>query len=75
MNKKQKRLLILTLVVFWISVIYIPECDNIKVVCDAFYGYDFIWQSATGVYIPFLVIAWIALLVNFVALYFYLNDE
>jgi len=75
MNKKQKRLLILTLVVFWISVIYIPECDNINVVCDAFYGYDFIWQSVTGVYIPFLVIAWIALLVNFVALYFYLNDE
>lgn len=75
MNKKQKRLLLFTLVVFWASVIYIPECDNIKVACDAFSGYGYIWESAIGVYVPILVITWIALLANFVALFFYLKDE
>jgi hypothetical protein len=75
MNKKQKHLLLLTLIFFWASVIYIPECDNIKVACDAFSGYGFIWQSAIGVYVPILAITWVAILVNFIALFFYFNDE
>lgn len=76
MNSKQKKLLLVSLVMFWLTIIYQPQCDNIRgFTCNVLYEYDFFWVRNFGVYVPSLIIEWVAIAVNFVALFFYFDDK
>jgi len=74
MNKKQKLSLLLCILIFWASIICLPNCLGNK--CEMMYGYAFIWsQDLEGVYIPLLVVEWIGIVVSFFSLLFYFKDE
>ena len=76
-NKNQKLLLIVTLVMFWMTIIYVPNCGGTDLdPCGAMDEFEFMWSTNLfGVYVPMLLLEWFGIVVNFVALFFYLKDS
>ncbi len=77
MNQKQKRLLIGSLILFWATVFYVPQCGGVNDdFCGMMDGYEYLLSSSIGgVYMPALFVEWIAIAVNFICLYFLFKDE
>ena len=77
MNNKQKLTLLLCMLTFWVTIIFLPNCGgNMNNKCDMMFGYDFMWsQEFEGVYVPMLVVEWIGIAVSFFSLFFYFEDE
>ena len=77
MNKNQKLLLVISLTMFWLTIILIPNCGGMDSdVCGAMDGFEFMWSSElVGVYFPMLMLEWLALTINFICLFFYFKDS
>ena len=82
MNVKQKKLTIIAVVLFELSVLVVPQeirfiisgGDNL--VPEAkFQGYVFIWNVMHEISIKQLAVEWIAIGVGFIGMFFYYKDE
>jgi hypothetical protein len=77
MNSKQKKLLLSSLFIFWISASFPPLCGgNNDNFCGLMDGYGFIFGADNnGIYFPTLLVEWIGIAIGYIALYFYYKDE
>lgn len=78
MNDKQRKLLLISLFLFWISALFPPLCGgNNDNFCGVMDGFGFIFDSVknNGIYLPTLFVEWLAIAVGYAALYFYNKDE
>lgn len=77
MNQSQKRLVLVSLVLFWSTVLYVPQCGGTSAnFCGAMDGYDFLFSEMMGgIYLPTLIVEWVAIAVNYISLYFLLENE
>lgn len=76
LNANQKKLLLVSLAMFWVTILYLPSCNSIRGgACNALDEYAFVWDYIDGIYIPLLMVEWVAIAVNFIALYFYFDEQ
>jgi len=77
MNKNQKRLLLVALALFWLSILIAPEgisFNNGNASGTVFEGYSLIWSMYHGISLKHLLVEWAGLLVSFIGLFFYYKD-
>ena len=82
MNNKQKKLLLIALVLFELSILVVPQelrlilSGGDNMVPEAkFQGYVFIWNVMHEISIKQLAVEWIAIGVGFIGMFFYCKDE
>jgi hypothetical protein len=69
LNSKRKNVIIGCLILFLISVVYLPTEMKQDELVTAFLGYEFIWDIYFDIAIKTLLIEWTAIAVIFSALF------
>lgn len=73
---KRKNLVVVTLFLFWLTIIFLPQCGGtIQNYCEMMDGYNFIWREIDSIYLPMLLIEWVALSVNFLTLFYFFSEK
>lgn len=78
MNVIQKRLLLIAIVLFELSVLVVPQewrfSPDASMPQVNFGGYTFIWSVRSEISLIHLFIEWMGILVGFLGLFFYYKD-
>jgi hypothetical protein len=81
MNVKQKKLLLVAIVLFELTVLVVPiEVPIILSGGDQFapdnkfHGYSFLWNIGHHIAIEGLLVEWAGIFVGFIALFFYFDE-
>ncbi len=81
MNNKQKKLLLIALVLFELSILVVPQelrlilSGGDNMVPEAkFQGYVFIWNVMHEISIKHLLVEWAGIFIGFIGLFFYYKD-
>jgi hypothetical protein len=74
MNEEQKKVLLVSLILFFLSVIYVPEMVINKGTSIS-YGWDFIWNLSYEINLKVLIIEWIGIIVLGGGLFFYFKQK
>ena len=78
MNKNQKKLLLVALILFALTILFVPEGGHIGLgvgeMRPFFVGYTTIWSVETEISMKHLFVEWFGILVGFVGLLFYYKD-
>ena len=69
LNSKRKNVIVGCLILFLISVVYLPTEMKIDEFVTHFLGYEFIWDIFFEIAIKTLLIEWLAIGVIFLALF------
>jgi hypothetical protein len=69
LNSKRKKVIIVCLILFLISVVYLPTEMKHDEIHTVFLGYEFIWDIAFDIALKMLLVEWIAIAVIFSALF------
>ncbi len=80
MNENQKKLTLVTLVLFIFSIAYLPKefyfyDDGDGGPIKNFMGYRWIFQTRGDIAIKYLLVEWFRLLVLFIGLFFYFKSN
>ena len=78
MNKNQKKLLLVTLILFALTILFVPEGGYVSLsegrMRPFFDGYTAIWSVETEISIKHLFVEWFGILIGFIGLFFYYKD-
>ena len=72
-NSKQKNVLLIFLLLFLISFIYVPEIESVGDL-TILVGWTFIWGNFLDIYYKVLLIEWFGLFVLGSGLFFYFKE-
>jgi hypothetical protein len=80
-NKKQKNLLLITIVLFGLTVLIVPQelrmllaGGDMPAPQARFGGYTFIWSVYNEISLKHLFVEWMGVLVCFAGLFYYLKE-
>ncbi len=74
MNDEQKKVLLVSLGLFLLSIIYVPEMVMNKTIAIS-HGWDFIWNLSFEINLKVLIIEWIGIAVVGGGLFFYYKKK
>ena len=74
MNEEQKKILLVSLGLFLLSIIYVPEMVINETITIS-HGWDFIWNLSFEINLKVLIIEWIGIVVIGSGLFFYFKTK
>ena len=74
MNEQQKKVLLVSLSLFLLSIIYVPEMVMNKTIAIS-HGWNFIWDLSFEINLKVLLIEWVGIAVVSGGLFFYFKHK